>query len=49
MRGGGAVCAHGVCLMAFMVKMKLRGVAFTVFSVVARCCFFPYSLYGFVL
>lgn len=42
----GPYALMGVCLMAFMVKMKLRGVAFTVFSVVAMVLLFPYSLYG---
>ena len=42
----GPYALMGVCLMAFMVKMKLRGTAFTVFSVVAMVLLFPYSLYG---
>ena len=42
----GPYALMGVCLMAFMVKMKLRGVAFTVFSVAAMVLLFPYSLYG---
>lgn len=36
----------GVCLMAFMVKMKLRGRVFTVVSVTALVLLFPYSVYG---
>ena len=42
----GPYALMGVCLMAFMVRMKLRGTAFTVFSVVAMVLLFPYSLYG---
>ena len=42
----GPYALMGVCLMAFMVKMKLRGTAFTVISVAAMVLLFPYSLYG---
>ena len=42
----GPYALMGVCLMAFMVRMKLRGTAFTVFSVAAMVLLFPYSLYG---
>ena len=41
----GPYALMGVCLMAFMVKMKLRGTAFTVISA-AMVLLFPYSLYG---
>lgn len=42
----GPYALMGVCLMAFMVKMKLRGTAFTVISAAAMVLLFPYSIYG---
>lgn len=42
----GPYALMGVCLMAFMVRMKLRGTAFTVISAAAMVLLFPYSLYG---
>ena len=42
----GPYALMGACLMAFMVKMKLRGTAFTVISAAAMVLLFPYSIYG---
>ncbi len=42
----GPYALMGVCLMAFMVKMKLRGTAFMIISAAALVLLFPYSVYG---
>lgn len=42
----GPYALMGVCLIAFMVKMKLRGRAFAALSAAAMALLFPYSLYG---